>query len=154
MAEARVSVLPAAQAALLAQIQAAVALSTLPTTQVTPSHPGDALQPSAIYLGEALTPITIPVSRGAGRVVREEHWRQDLFVSVARPGDFATDAQVDAFLLYAVIENVLATNPTLGVDGIIVATPQEVNCKIAFSATRMGWDCVLKIIVGIESRLY
>jgi len=154
MAEATVSVLPAAQAAFLAQVQAAVAISSLPTTQVTPSHPGAALQPEAIYLGEASTPLDIPVSRGAGRVVRAEHWSQDVWVSVAREGDFATAAQVDAFTLYAVIENVLSTNPTLGVDGVIVATPKEVHCKIAFSATRAGWDCVLRIIVGIESRLY
>ncbi len=154
MAEATVSVLPGAQAALLAQITAAVLLSSLPTTQVTPSHPGDALQPEAVYLGEATTPLDVPVSRGPARVVRAEHWRQDIYVSVSREGDFATAATVDAFALYAVIENVLAVNPTLGVDGVILASPQDVSCKIAFSASRSGWDCVLKIVVGIESRLY
>ena len=154
MAEATISVLPSVQAALLAQLTTAMGQSSLSTTQVTPSHPGEGLQPSAMYLGEAIATELIPVSRGGGRVVRQESWRQDVYASVSREGDFATAATTDAFTLYAVLENVLATNPTLGVDGVIKVTPIEVHCKIAFSGTRSGWDCVLKIVIGIESRLY
>ena len=151
---ATISILPGVQDALVAQIGAAIPGSAYPDTQVTLSHPGQDLPAHVVYLGQATASEDIPVARGPNRVSRQEEWDQEIIVSVGREGADVGNARSDAFGIYGVIENVLATNATLGVDGVFKVTPHAMHYKLGFEEGRKGWGVLLTITVRATGRLY
>lgn len=151
---ALISILPSVQDALVTQMTTAFGTSSYADTQVTLSHPGQSMPPHVVYLDQATATESIPVARGPNRVARQEEWDQEVIVSVEREGTDVANARSDAFGMYGVIENLLASNPTLGIAGAIVVTPHSMHYKLAFSEGRQGWQVVLTITCRITGRLY
>lgn len=149
-----ISVLPGVQDALVTQLQTAFSTSSYTDTQVSYAHPGQELKVHDVYLGKATATENLPVARGPARVARQEDWDQEILVSVEREGSDVTAARSDAFGMFAVIENLLATSPTLGVAGVILVTPHTMDYRMGKGEGRQGWQVVLTVTVHIQGRLY
>ena len=147
---ATVSTVPAVMEALY---QAFAASSELTGVQVSESWPGgDGLRDKALFLGNVRsTDIHIPVSR-AVRVVREELYSVDVHAQAAFAGTNAKAARESCFAMYAAVEDVIANNPTLGVNGLIKAVPHAYELQTGLTDSG-GWIAFLRIEIEVQARL-
>ena len=143
---AATSTAPAVKAALLAAL-----VSALPGVQVVYSHPGDALEPDSLYLGDVRGTSEVPTSR-AGRLARHERYTVDVWISVVRDGTTAEAAEARAFVLLAELEDVLADSVTLS-QPIVAAVLGEWDASLAFDDARHGWSALLRVGVDVNARL-
>lgn len=116
----------AAKSALIA------ALKTLPAlegVQVAYSYPGRTVERECIYWGErAAGPASVQAMAGSGRIKREEQPTTSLHIAVTQPGNADTEAtDARAAQLGAAVENWLAANKTLGVDGLTLAAVDSIE---------------------------
>jgi hypothetical protein len=121
--------------------------------QVEEAFPGpDRIKDSCVFLGDARSSdVHIPVNRPV-RVARQEDYLVDVHCQVQVPGSNAKPARDAVFALYAAIEDVLATNPTLSVDGNVRCL--TTNYDLQTGMTDVGWAAFLKIEVSVNARLY
>jgi hypothetical protein len=91
----------------------------------------DASHREIVYGGKMAGPVGLAAMKGSARLKREEQVGLDLHIEVTTPGEETTsaaDARCAAIGL--VVENYLATNPTLGgtVPGLLKATVDNLEC--------------------------
>lgn len=142
------STAPALKAALLTALVTAL---TVDGTQVVYSHPGDALEPEAVFLGDVRGTSEVPTSR-AGRLARHERYTLDVWISVVADGATAEAAETRAYALLAKLEDVLADTATLGL-AIVAAVLGEWDASLAFDDARRGWSALLRVGVDVNARL-
>jgi|GEM_PF-1741163 len=149
------STIPAVKIALVALLRAELDLP------VDYAWPGPAAAPEAVFLGRhpQLDDIridgdsTIPTMK-AGRKQRAEDYAVPVTCWTFRPELTAADAQtceVRAFTIAAAVENVLADDPKLGVDGLVAAQVNDLTSTL-FPFER-GWACELVLDVRVQARL-
>jgi hypothetical protein len=146
------STVPTVMAALSAAFVAAQGTSLL-GVQIAESWPGgDTLKNSALFLGDVQsTDLHIPVSRSV-RVVREENYTVDVHAQCAAPGASATPARTAVFAIYFAVEDILANNPTLGVDGVIKCIPSAYTMRTGLDDLG-GWLAFMKLQLAVQARL-
>lgn len=149
---ATISTVPAVLAALYSAFCNDVALKAA-DVQVAESWPGgDFVERQCLFLGDVTADgITVPTMR-AVRVSRDEQYAVDVHAQVAVADSTATPARVAAFAIYAEVENILVSNPTLGVDGVIKALPRAFTLVTSINDAG-GWNAFLRIVVAVEARL-
>lgn len=133
----------------------AVIGGTLDGIQVTESFPGgDTLRGQALFLGDVQSSdIHVPTARGPARVAREENYTLDLHAQVSVPGPTAKAAREACYAIYAAVEDILVTNPTLGLDGVTRVLPSSFQLRTGLNDTG-GWLAFLRIEVEVQARIY
>jgi hypothetical protein len=150
------STVSAVKAAIHEGLVASLAGVQIGTTavQVAYSHPGEALRNTAAFLGDVKWPhIEPPVMRGGRRVAREENYTVEVHFLACTSGTDSSASDAAVLLMYGALEDVLATTPTLGVDGVAWALPSAGELRSGFDETRNGWASSLQIDVGVKARL-
>jgi len=143
------STAPTFRAALLAALQARPALSAVP---VTYSHPGDARENEAIYLGEVRGSSDIPTIRAA-RKARQERYTLDVWIDVDAVGPDAQTASERAWTLYGELEDILADDPSVGLPAPFWAVLGDFTETLMFDEARRGWGSLLRAGIDVEARL-
>lgn len=89
-----------------------------------------------------------------GRVSRDERYSVPVTIRVfdpdAEPQNMAT-VEERAFALLAGVENLLADNPNLGVDGVLSARAGDWSSTL--TAFQGGWACQLVFNIDVHARL-
>lgn len=119
--------------------------------QVGRHHPGDALEPESIFTGRVRGNSEIPVAR-AGRKKREEEYTIEVWFVVAH-ATTQLDAELRAFELLGLLEDLLANDPTLGQDPTTRATLDGWETETSFDAGTGGHQTLLRADVGVACRL-
>lgn len=143
------STAPTFRASLLLAIQARPALSAVQTTY---SHPGGSRENECIYLGEVRGTSQIPVMRAA-RKKREERYTLDVWIDVDAVGPDAQTASERAWALYGELEDILADDPTLGLEAPFRAVLSDYTETLMFDEARRGWGSLLRAGIDCEMRL-
>lgn len=89
-----------------------------------------------------------------GRVSRDERYTVPLTIRVFQPGAepqnmAATEAR--AFAILVDVENLLADNPSLGVDGVLTAKAGDWSSTLA--PMEGGWACQVVFGIDVHARL-
>lgn len=143
------STAPTFRAALLAALQARPALAAV---QVTYSHPGATLDTDSVYFGETRGSMDVPVIRG-GRKKREERYTLDVWFDVAAVGPDAQTASERAWSLFGELEDVLADDPSVGLEAPFRAVLGDFTETLMLDEARQGWGSLLRAGVDCETRL-
>lgn len=133
-------------------ITALAARPALAGVQVVRAHPGQAIEPEAVYLGAARGSDEIPVIR-AGRKKRHESYTLDVFFDVVADGPDDQEASERAWTLFGELEDLLADDPSLGLTQPFWAVVGEWTEALFFDDARQGFGSLLRAAVKIESRL-
>ena len=144
---ATTSTVPAVKAALVALLT-----SALPSTQVSYGRPADSmLSRNCVWVGRAAGADRVPVM-SAGRKVREQDYSVTVFVWVAKPRGTVEQAEDEAHVLLAEVEDALADDPSLGgVDGLIHATAGSWEAEA--DVAQEGPFCLVTLDVDVLARL-
>lgn len=146
---ATTSTWPTVKARLVALLENALPLAGV---QVTYSHPGDAIEPESVYLGDMRGSSVVPVSR-AGRAKRQEDYTIDVVVNVATDGTTAEAADQRAAVLAGAVEDVVAADLTLGLPDIFLAQLVEQVALPGFDDSRRGWATLMRLTIAVSARL-
>lgn len=146
---ATTSTAPTFRAALLAALQARPALAQVTTLY---SHPLDAIEVEAIYLGECRGDSNIPVLR-ASRKKREERYTLDVWFDIAAVGPDAQTASERAWVLFGELEDLLADDPSVGLPAPFRAVLGDFTETLMADESRRGWGVLLRAGVDCETRL-
>lgn len=143
------STVPTVKARLVTLLTAA-----LPTTQVWYSHPGDAVETSAVYLGAVRGSDTIPVMNGPARKKRDETYTIDVWLEAQRSGASSQEAEEAAWVLFGELEDVLADDPGLGIPTVVSwAMLEGWDDFLAFDLNSGGWSARIRAGVTVKARL-
>lgn len=145
---ASTSIRTSVKSALVSTIAAA-----LPTVQVTQGWPGRAIEPEFVAIANVAGNLSLPLMQ-AGRKPRDDDFVVTILISTAKGGrDTFAEVEARAEDLYAVIENALANDPSLGaIDGVLWAAIERVegpNSEI----TTEGPAAFLTVDIAVRSRL-
>jgi hypothetical protein len=143
------STVPIVRAALFTALAARPALVGV---QVAYSHPGQAVEAEAVYLGAARGSDDVPVVR-AGRKKRQESYTLDVFFDVVADGPTGQEASERAWTLFGELEDLLADDPSLGLPQPFWAVLGEWTETLFFDDARQGFGSLLRAGVQIEARL-
>lgn len=143
------STVPAVKAGLVSALDAR---SGLDNVDVTYSHPGDALQPEAVYLGGVRGTHELPIMR-AGRKPRQENYTIDVWFEVIRDGTTSQEAEERAWVLFGELEDLLADDPTIGLPVVGWARLADWDDFLAWDLQRQGWSARIRAGVTIEARI-
>lgn len=119
--------------------------------RVDGAPPGeDKLERDNVYLGDVRGEHTDAAMK-AGRRWRDESYSIDVVVWTLRPGAEVSEAKAAAVDLWETVENVLADNPTLGVEGVTGAGISEFEVSAMMNPN--GAVCQIVLSVDITARL-
>lgn len=119
---------------------------------VSSGHPGDTMGPEGIYLGEVDGNMEIPTIR-AGRKKRDEDYTVEVVCFTGSTDDAPDAAETRAFELGGALEDILANDPTLAVEGVQWASISAFQESVAFDATANGWVARVTYSVSVKARL-
>lgn len=140
-----------AAAAKKALIDLLAALPALDGVQVAYSWPGRSVERECIYAGRVTGPVQL-AAMGGTRVSRQEDLVLNLHIVVDKVGQEDLEASdVRACALGAIVEELVAGNPTLGVSGLKVAS--IVGVDLDGGTDDETAEAVLTYQVGLKSHL-
>lgn len=143
------STVPTVRAALVATLSARPGLADV---QVDYTHPGEALEGSAIFLGDSRGTSGIPTIRAA-RKARQEAYTIDVWVEANSDGPTGQDASEASWGLVGEIDSMLADDPSLGLGQPFWAVLAEHEQSIYFDDTKRGYVSRIRVGINCEARL-
>lgn len=142
------STVPAAIAALLALLQAQPLLARV---QVVDEDPGDTIENEGMIVGDIADGQHGYVVMRAGKKPRDETYTLPVEVWTIRPGEGTRAARDRVFELLAVIEDVVATDPSLG---NVVRTAGVGSFRLLAGSDANGNSAaVLHVDINVSARL-
>lgn len=123
----------------LAEVLIAYALPTWPERE-------------AIYFSGATFRHDLPVMR-ANRKPRDEEYELRGYIVAAAPGNASDEADLRAFELLGVLEDVLADDPQLGFTDGTIAWSKLGQCDAGLDPEREGWDGLIQFRIEVMARL-
>lgn len=134
-----------------ATVTAMDANAALDGVQISHGYPGEgAIKREAIYVDRVTGGHRIPVFR-AGRKVREESYTITLVLFVQKDGVTPAVVEARAFTMLQEVEDMLADNPTMDVDGVLHATAGEFREQSDVTPT--GAACLIEFDIDVKARL-
>jgi len=89
----------------------------LADVQLRHSPPREGIEGRSVFLGDSRGAASINGLK-SGRKVRRDEWVQDVWLRAAAQGDASTEqSDADVLEMFAALEDLLADNPTLSLDG-------------------------------------
>ena len=143
------STVPTVRAALVALLAARPALAGV---QVEYTHPLEAIEDEAIFLGDSRGTAEIATIRAA-RKSRQESYTIDVWVEVNRDGPTAQDASERAWTLAGEVGDMLADDPSLGLTQPFWAVLEESDQGVYVDDARRGYVSRVRLGIHCEARL-
>jgi hypothetical protein len=149
---ATTSTVPTVKAALVTLLTAAIAGTDV---QVMHGRTQDSLvKKRRVVVVGAASPYSSEIANiVAGRKQRDERYTVDVLFLVAQPRGKAADAETAAWSMFAVLQDVLADDPSLGgVDGLVWAVLGSVDSDVAMEKEgpvawiSAGVDCYGRLV--------
>ena len=165
MALSTTSTAPAFKAALYAAMLADTDLAgATPPWQIATVYPGNTLQNQAIYFGKTTAQNGLPIIASAARVKRNEEYIVELHIDVSSGMADTFTAEQSALGALGEVDNLLATNPSVGVigtanaggantTGIYKAYVQTWDLRPFLDDNRQGWAVLLSAHISVSARL-
>jgi len=155
---ATTSTVPAVKGALLAQLTTAAAgiATAANPVQVTYSNPGDKRIAGNIYLGKTHGGRNDFAVMRNGRKKREEEYWQAVEFEFHRGGDYGDAAETAALAAFALLEDLIANDPQLGLgatEPTLRALVSDYEMGTNFDMMREGWTTKLVASVNVKVRL-
>lgn len=130
-----------------------VIAAALPTVQVTQGWPGRGIEAEFVTIADVRGTIELPLLQ-AGRKARNDDFDVTLLFSTAKNGRTTyqeVEERVEA--LYAVVEDALANDPSLGsIDGVLWMQVESVEGPNSEMTTE-GPAAFLTAVISVHSRL-
>lgn len=126
-----------------------------PAVQVEGHPPGEAMQPASVFCGSARGSHGL-AAISSNRKRRQETYGLEVWIDVLLPGvDDVAAAEDRCWTLFAALEDVLAEDPTLGLDdgGVKVVLSAQIGAWEEGVARAEGAACQLRVTVDIVARL-
>lgn len=120
--------------------------------QVSYSHPGDAVERETVYLGDATSSQRYATMK-AGRRTRDEEFTIDVWIEVTTDGPDARAASERAWVLVGAVEDILATDATLGLPAPFWAGVGDTLERIGWDEDRRGSACSIRATIQCQGRL-